>query len=286
LAAVAERLDRIARLRRKYGDSVDDVIAYGNEAEQRLAALTSSEASLEALEARARQLLGQLAAAAEQLSLARRASAGDLVRAIAKELEHLGMGGATLSVGFACEDDPDGVPVGLPDYEVVITDREGGGDGERLPRAFTESGIDRVEFMASFNRGESARPLSAVASGGETSRFLLALTTVLGAAAEPRLVVFDEVDEGVGGRAGSLVGEALARLAARHQVLCVTHLPQVAAFGARHYAVTKQTDGARNWSDVQELTGPARLDELAAMLGTVSEATRATAAELLAAAHG
>ena len=284
LSAIAERLDRLARLRRKYGETTADVIAYGEDATRRLVELTSNEASAEALQAREAELAETVARAAEALSAARRASAGELVRSIARELEHLGMAAATLSVGFACEDDPDGLPVGLPDYEVVITEREGPGDGERHPRAFTESGVDRVEFLASFNPGESPRPLSAVASGGETSRFLLALTTVLGAAAEPRLVVFDEVDEGVGGRAGSLVGDALGRLAGRHQVLCVTHLPQVASFAARHFVVSKQTDSQRNWSDVHEVDGDARIDELAAMLGAITEATRATATELLASA--
>ncbi len=282
LAAVEERLDLVARLRRKYGESIGDVIAYGREAAERLERLASSEASVEALTARVAVLLDALAGRARELSLHRRARAGDLVRAIAAELGGLGMGGAALSVGFSCEDAADGVPVDLPDYEVVITERDAGEEGVPLPRAFSESGIDRVEFLASFNAGETPRPLSAVASGGETSRFLLALTTVLGAAATPRLAVFDEVDEGVGGRAGGLVGEALARLAQRHQVLCVTHLPQVAAHGARHFVVRKRSEGERTWSEVASVEGEARVDELAAMLGVVSEATRATARELLA----
>ena len=282
LEAVSLRLDRIARLRRKYGERLEDVLTYGENAGRRLAELASSEQSVEALSARERELSARIAESALALSLARRATAGALVRAIARELEGLRMGGAMLSVGFACEDDPVGVVVPLPDYEVVITDRDGPDDGEGHARAFSESGVDRVEFLASFNHGESPRPLAAVASGGETSRFLLALTTVLGTAAEPRVVVFDEVDEGVGGRAGSLVGDALARLAGRHQVLCITHLPQVAAFAGRHYVVTKQTDGDRSWSDIREVVGEERVEELAAMLGTVSEATRAAARDLLA----
>ena len=281
LAVVETRLDRLARLRRKYGESLDVVIAYGREAGARLAALTSAGASLEGLEAKEAGLVTKLGERMSALSLARRASAGDLVRAIAGELDHLGMGEAALSVGFACEDDTDGVLVSFPDYEVVITERPPSGADEPLARAFSESGIDRVEFLAAFNTGETPRPLAVVASGGETSRFLLALTTVLGAAAEPRLVVFDEVDEGVGGRAGGMVGEALSRLAERHQVLCVTHLPQVAAHGARHFVVTKQSDGARVHSEVRTVDGGDRVDELAAMLGTVTEATRQAARELL-----
>jgi DNA repair protein RecN (Recombination protein N) len=280
LTAIAERLDLVARLRRKYGDTVEDILAYGRDAESRLAALTGTGASLESLEAREQQLQSDLSREAQALSEARRASAGDLVRALAAELEHLGMGGAALSVGFACEDHPEGALVILPDYEVVITERPGGGEGEPLPRAFTETGVDRIELLASFNPGEAPRPLSAVASGGETSRFLLALTTVLGNAAEPRLVVLDEVDEGVGGRAGALVGAALARLASRHQVLCITHLPQVAAFGQRHFVVTKQVEGGATHSAVVEVEGEGRIDELASMLGGVTEENRAAARAL------
>jgi len=281
LAEMEERLDVIARLRRKYGETIDDILTYARDAEARLAALGSVDVSIEALEAKERELRTSLAVAAAELSRARRAAAGDLVRAIAAELEHLGMGGATLSVGFACEDHDDGIEVSLPDYEIVITNSPLAGEGEALPRAFTETGVDRVEFLASFNPGETPRPLSSVASGGETSRFMLALTTVLGSTAEHRLVVFDEVDEGVGGRAGALVGEALRRLAQRHQVLSITHLPQVAAFGEHHFVVTKETDGARSWSEVHRLEGEARVAELAAMLGGESEATRQAAREML-----
>ena len=120
-----------------------------------------------------------------------------------------------------------------------------------------------------------------MASGGETSRFLLALTTVLGNDAEPRLVVLDEVDEGVGGRAGALVGAALARLVSRHQVLCITHLPQVAAFGDRHFVVAKHTEGRQTHSSIVEVEGAARVDELASMLGGITDANRAAARELM-----
>ncbi len=281
LAVVQERLDRMARLCRKYGETLPEVIAYGQASAERLAVLTGAEFSLEALEARETDLLTRLADSASELSRARRARAGDLVRAIASELEHLGMGEATLSVGFACEDDAEGPPASLPDYEIVLTSSPLAGEGEVHPRAFNETGIDRVEFLASFNPGESPRPLSAVASGGETSRFLLALTTVLGNASEARLEVLDEVDEGVGGRAGALVGEALLRLAGRHQVLCVTHLPQVAAFGERHFVVSKTTDGGRTSSAVTVVSGNERVRELAAMFGGVSAANVAAAEDLL-----
>jgi DNA repair protein RecN (Recombination protein N) len=283
LAAVAERLDRIARLTRKYGESVDDVIAYGAEAARRLASLTDASQSAEELAAREQSLLLTLARQAGELSAARRAHAGRLVRAIASELEHLGMPGASLSVGFGCDEDPRGPYLRLPEYEVVITERMPDTPYDELPCAFSETGVDRVEFMASFNPGESPRPLGAVASGGETSRFLLALTSVLGAVGPSRLVVLDEVDEGVGGRAGALVGEALARLAESRQVLCITHLPHVAAYAARHFVVSKQSDTTRTWSDIQAVEGEALRDELADMLGGVTDANRAAAEGLIAA---
>ncbi len=284
LAAVEERLDLIARLRRKYGETVAEIIAYGREAEAQLAGLTEGEERIEELAAREETLLVSLSSEATSLSVARRVAAGSLVRALGTELERLGMGGASLATGFSCEDDPGGPAVPLPDFEVVTGSEPAGPLAERFPRAFAESGVDRVEFLASFNPGEAQRPLAAVASGGETSRLLLALTTVLGASAEPRIVVLDEVDEGVGGRAGGLVGEALSRLAERHQVLCVTHLPQVAAYGARHFVVTKQSDGGRTWSELAEVAGEARVEELAVMLGGPGEANRAAARDLISAA--
>ncbi len=286
LAAIAERLDLIARLRRKYGERVADILAHGARARRRLEGLETAGASLEALRERADRLAETAAAEAVALSLDRREAAARLIAAVAAELARLEMDGASLAAGFACEEAPDGLVAALPDYEAVTPDAPPRADGaEPCPRAFTESGLDRLELLASFNAGAPPRPLASVASGGEASRFLLALAVVLGAAAGPRLVVLDEVDEGVGGRAGAVVGEALRRLAARHQVLCVTHLPQVAAFGERHFVVEKRDDGARAASGVREARGGERLEEIALMLGGATPANRAAAAALLAAAR-
>lgn len=285
LAAIAERLDLIARLRRKYGDSVADILAHGARARRRLEALETAGASLERLRERADRLAETAAADAMSLSLDRREAVARLIAAVAAELARLEMDGASLAAGFACEEAPDGLVAALPDYEAVTPDAPSRANGgEPCPRAFTESGLDRLELLASFNAGAPPRPLASVASGGEASRFLLALAIVLGAAAEPRLVVLDEVDEGVGGRAGAVVGEALRRLAARHQVLCVTHLPQVAAYGERHFVVEKRDDGDRAVSGVREARDEERLEEIALMLGGATPANRAAAAGLLAAA--
>ena len=279
--AIDARLDLIARLRRKYGESVEAILQYESSARERLQAMETAGSSLEELRERAAALAASAAEGSAALSLDRREAAGRLIAEVAAELARLEMPGASLAAGFACDDDPDGLAVTVPDYEVVSPDAASSGGGEPGRRAFTESGVDQMELLASFNPGTPARSLRSVASGGETSRFLLALTTVLGAAAEPRLVVLDEVDEGVGGRAGSVVGEALRRLAERHQVLCVTHLPQVAAYGARHFVVTKASEDDRTWSDIEEVEGEARLREIALMLGGDTPANRAAAADLL-----
>ena len=285
LGAIDERLDVIARLRRKYGERVADIVAYGASARVRLEAIEGAGASLESMQARAEELAVAAATTATVLSKARREAAGRLIGAVSAELAQMEMTDASLAAGFACDDDPAGLRVALPDYDVIACDTKPAETGERNRRAFTEAGVDQMELLASFNPGSPPRPLATVASGGETSRFLLALTTVLGAAAEPRLVVLDEVDEGVGGRAGSVVGQALRRLAARHQVLCVTHLPQVAAYADRHFVVTKASDGTATWSDICEVTGQGRTVELALMLGGDSPANLAAAEELLVSAE-
>jgi DNA repair protein RecN (Recombination protein N) len=143
------------------------------------------------------------------------------------------------------------------------------------------TGVDRIEFLVSLNRGETLQPLVRVASGGETSRLMLALKTILGAADAVETLVFDEVDAGVGGRSGRVVGDKLSSLARHHQVICITHLPQIASLAGRHLVIEKQVDGDRTSVSAREVEGEARLQELAAMLGGSTPATRASARELL-----
>jgi DNA repair protein RecN (Recombination protein N) len=282
LQEVNARLDLLARMRRKYGETLPAILEYVDAAREQLASLTGAGDDLAALHNRETQLAVEAANAAQSLSLRRREAAARLVDETARELATLGMGGAALAIGFECRDGEGGLLVSLPDFENVSAGSELFEPGaEHAPRAFTESGVDRVEFMASFNPGMPARPLAEVASGGETSRFLLALTAVFGNAAPSRTIVLDEVDEGVGGRAGAMVGEALARLARRHQVLCITHLPQVAAYGDHHLVVSKESDGKSTWSTVRPVEGEARVAELAAMLGGATPENVAAARSLL-----
>ena len=156
-------------------------------------------------------------------------------------------------------------------------------DGTRV--AFDAQGLDAVEFLLAPNPGEGLKPLAKIASGGESARLMLALKRVL-ASADPRpTLIFDEVDQGIGGRIGAVVGEKLWRLARHHQVLCVTHLPQLAAFGDQHWRVQKQVVSGRTVTRIEPLRGEARIVELAQMLGEVTEATLQSAHDLLQRAH-
>jgi DNA repair protein RecN (Recombination protein N) len=151
--------------------------------------------------------------------------------------------------------------------------------GQRL--AFDSGGVDRVRFDVATNPGEPPRPLAKVASGGETARIMLALRTVLGGADGVPTLIFDEIDAGIGGRLGAVVGRKLWAVAATHQVLCVTHLPQVAAYADAHYHVSKAVSGGRTITAVERLEGEARPAELGAMLGSGSPVGLASALELL-----
>jgi DNA repair protein RecN (Recombination protein N) len=166
-------------------------------------------------------------------------------------------------VAFGESESADGVPVG----------------GRAL--AYDRTGVDRVEFLLAANAGEEPRPLARVASGGEMARILLALKTILAGVDVRPTLIFDEVDVGVGGRLGQVLGEKLWQLATRHQILCVTHLPQLAAYGDHHFLVTKAEANGRTETAVQTLAADARADEIAAMLGGAGEAALLSARELL-----
>jgi DNA repair protein RecN (Recombination protein N) len=151
--------------------------------------------------------------------------------------------------------------------------------------AFDGTGFDQVEFLLAPNPGEGLKPLVKVASGGETSRMMLALKNILASADEIPSLIFDEIDQGIGGRIGMVVGEKLWRLARAHQVFCVTHLPQLAAFGDQHWQVEKSLENGRTLTGVTLLEKEARLLELAQMLGDVGEGTLRSAYEILQAAQ-
>ncbi len=274
LAEVEERLELIHNLKRKYGDSIEEILAFGERAQAELDGITHAEERIAELEAEERQLLQAIGELGQRLSAARREAGARLAQAVERELDDLRMEHARFSVDLQWQDDPEGAYVG--DRRV----------------AFDATGLDRVEFLISANPGEPLRPLARVASGGETARLMLALKAVLSRADETPTLIFDEIDVGIGGRVGAVVGHKLWGLTApdaqgrrAHQVLCVTHLPQLAAYGDVHYHVSKAVKGERTLTYVRRLEGDERVNELAAMLGASTAAGRASAAAMLAEAE-
>ncbi len=270
LDAIEERLLALADLKRKYGATLAEVLAYRDKAAERLDAIEHHEERVAELREREVELRQAAAATAEKLSRERHASVAQLERRVEQELADLGMGGARLAVALSSRTDPNGLRF----------------SDEPEPRAFDESGADQAEFLISANPGEPPRPLARIASGGELARFMLALKSVLSDADETPVLIFDELDQGVGGRMGHVIGEKLWLLARRHQVLCITHLPQVAAYADTHYLVIKSTDGERTTTAVNRLSDAERVDEVALMLGGAhaGPAARQGAEELLSSA--
>jgi len=263
LEQVEERLALIHTLTRKYGGSIESVLAYAAEARQKLDNITHASERIAEMEKQESQLLTAIAQQGAELSQLRREAAGKLSEAVEKELADLNMRGARFMVDIRYRDDTQGVWV-----------------GDRCVN-FDSSGLDQVEFLIAPNPGEGFKPLAKTASGGETSRLMLALKNVLTRADCIPTLIFDEIDQGIGGRVGMVVGQKLWQLARQHQVLCVTHLPQLAAFGDQHLRVQKQVIDGRTTTQVEALGEESRLNELAQMLGGLSEANRSAAHETL-----
>jgi DNA repair protein RecN (Recombination protein N) len=269
LAEVEERLVMIRDLERKYGGTIEEVLRFGEEAARELAMIEGSEERLLQLRDEETRLLRQIGERAGKLSQARHKEATRLGKAIEQQIAHLAMGRTRFTVYQSQEEDPEGAPVP-------------GEDGSVRTLAFDARGVDRVEFLIAPNVGEAPKPLARIASGGETARLMLALKSVLATADTTPTLVFDEVDVGIGGRSGHVVGESLSGLARNHQVLCITHLAQVAAFADGHFRIIKRDVRGRTVSDVERLDDGERIDELAAMLDGVpiTPAARASAHDL------
>lgn len=268
LAEVEERLDRLARLRRKYGGDLGAVVAHRAAAERELSELEGHEGLVEGLRAARDRALAEAGELALALRKRRKAAAAKLGKLISAELSTLGMGDARVEVAMA--------PVEGRGGELSV-------EGARLG----PTGIDRAEFLIAPNRGEEARPLRKVASGGELSRSLLAIKRVLAGLGPAGLYVFDEVDTGVGGAVAEVIGQKLRDVAKHSQVLCITHLPQIAVYGDAHFRVHKEVADGRTKSDIRRLDEAERLAEVARMLGGVkiTAATRAAASEMMALAR-
>lgn len=285
IKALEERISLLATLKRKYGDTIEDVLAYRDRAQAELVRLSDTENHRDTLRDAIGSATTTLTELVGRLSTGRRTAASRLAAAVQGQLAELGMPAGRFGVRFTATPDPVGIAATIAPSVVIEAEAANGAAAEAGPWAYDQAGMDRVEFLVSLNRGEPLRPLAKVASGGETARLILALKSVLGGADQTSVLVFDEVDTGVGGRSGRIIGEKLARLAAHHQVLCITHLPQIACYADRHIAIVKLESGDRTVVGAVDLEGEARENELAAMLGGVTPATLASARELLDAAQ-
>lgn len=263
LQLAEERLYRLSRLKRRYGGDIERILEELERSRAELEELCRDEGAVDRARLERAAALAQARAAADELSRERCRAASQLGAAISRELESLGMGGALVRVELT--------PLG------VDSTSEGG--GARL----SAEGCERAEFLIAPNRGEAARPLARVASGGELSRTMLAIKCVLADLGPAGMYVFDEVDSGVGGAMAEVIGRKIQRVAKHRQVLCITHLPQIAVFADHHFKVEKVVHGERTTSTVRRLDEKQQGEEIARMLGglKITTKTRAAARELL-----
>ncbi|MBA2470431.1 MAG: DNA repair protein RecN [Chloroflexia bacterium] len=269
LAEIDERIDTIQTLKRKYGSTIADILDFAERARAELESLSSRENDVTALEEREAELRDTLVAQASTLSSRRTAVATELSTAIEASVADLGMGRSLLRIDIRQREDATGIPFNT----------SAGGRTVHLD----ETGIDEVEYLIAPNAGESLKPLTRIASGGETARLMLATKSILSDVDRTPTLVFDEIDVGVGGRSGQVVGEKLWGIARKHQVIVVSHLPQVAAFADTHLRIEKYDSSGRTLSEVRTLDDEERELELAAMLdGTpVTDAARQNARSML-----
>lgn len=257
LRELEERLNLIQSLKRKYGDSLADVLAFGAAAKRKLQNLEQRDAELARLEGELKRIESELWRAGQHLSARRRKVIPQLGKAVSRQLADLGFRQSK--------------------FDIAITTAAAADYASHL----TPHGFDAIEFQFAPNPGEPAKPLRAIASSGELARVMLALKTVLAAEDEIPVLVFDEVDANVGGETANAVGEKMKQIAAKRQVLCITHLAQVAAPADAHYVVTKEVKAGRTLSAIRLLDRKARVTELARMLGGQTDAARKHAEALL-----
>lgn len=266
LEQLEDRLAEINRLKRKYNGAVEDILRIQEKVEEELKALDRGEEEIPALERTFEEARRSAWQIAEELSVERKRIAKRLKKEMEKEVEGLGMPGTIFEVRFLSEEEGGYEPPFLV-------------GGKRV----TEQGMDQVEFYFSPNPGEAVKPLAKIASGGELSRLMLAIKSLVLTQGDIPTLLFDEVDAGIGGRAAEIVGKKLKKVAASHQVLCVTHLPQIAALADSHYVVQKEVVKGRTFTEVKKLNDKDRIAEVARMLGGVkiTEKTKRHAEEMV-----
>ena len=255
---VEERYNLVQTFKRKYGSTLPEVIAFADNASERLSALEGRDEELARLNAEAAKLDEQIQTLAQALSAARKAIAPKLVEEAERQLNDLGF----LQSRF--------------DVEIIDPSELG-----QAEAAVSRTGFDQIEFLFAPNPGESFKPLKAIASSGEMARVMLALKTVLATQDSIPILVFDEVDSNLGGETAGVVGKKMKQIGGNRQVLCITHLAPVAAAGHRHYLVSKEIVDARTLTRVTQLDGESRVEELTRMLGGGGAAARQHAEELL-----
>lgn len=265
LEALEERLQLIRTLSRKYGPTIAEILAYRAQAAAELEKLTRAEEDLDSLSEELTSVATKLAACSADLALARRRLAEVLANKLTAELADLGMGKSKFQIALSVEEDPEGFPW------------EG-----RMVRPGPQ-GFDRAEFLLAANPGEPPRPLAKIASGGELSRVMLAIKTIMAAHDAVPTLIFDEVDAGIGGRAAQAVATKLAQVSRFHQVICITHLPQIASMGDAHFQIRKEVRGGKTFTEVVHLSPERRVEELGRMLAgqAVTAAVLEHANELL-----
>ena len=254
LEGLEERLADIQKARRKYSATVDGILDYQKQIQSELDSLADRETRRAELERRLEERQQVYLKLARQLSTKRRKAGLTLCQRVERELADLNMGNTVFAVQ-------------------LVPSQESG----------TEKGIDEAEFLISANPGETPKPLARIASGGELSRTILALRSILSLDQHPKTLVFDEIDTGIGGRVASEIGARLSRLTGQHQVFCVTHLPQIASFAGRHFRLDKRLSGKRMIVEIAALQRRERVEEIARMMAgnQVTEVTRQHAEELL-----
>jgi DNA repair protein RecN (Recombination protein N) len=252
LDEIENRLEEIDRLKRKYGATVEEVLSFKRKIEETLKSITSDEERLSQLESLLGPLWQNLNDLGRRLSAERKGVALELKKSVERELSSLGMK-KTL-------------------FEIRMD-----------PSPLSPRGMDRVEFLLSPNVGEEVKPLAKIASGGELSRIMLAMKKILAKVGGKQVLIFDEVDSGIGGAMAEVVGRKLKELSRHHQVICVTHLPQIACFADQHHSVRKEVKSGRSLTVVDRLDKGSIVDEIARMLGgvKVTEKTRAHAREMI-----
>ncbi len=257
LAEVNDRLNTINRILNKYGDPIEATLTYRAEIGQQIDELSRASGNQDELATAIAPLTRDLKKLGDELSRQRRKAIKRLAPLIEKQLAELGMEKAVFTIDLPPTHDPQ------------------------------PTGFDAIEFIVQTNPGLSAQPLRKIASGGELSRIMLALKSVLSEGDRVSVLVFDEIDANVGGRLGSVIGSKLRKLASRHQVLCITHLPQIASYADRHLTVRKESTGQQTRTTVRTVDGEDRLAELAEMIGgqRITATTRAQAKELLESAQ-